>query len=219
VKLVGGFLGERGYQCVAAPDGLAALEAFAPGRFDLVLMDVNMPRMNGVVATGKIHRRDPCVPILLVSGEAGSREVFAALSAGADSLISKPVDLERLAARAAEYVALARRRRRLARRERRRAERSAPRKAVHWMTSKSNTHRRRRALVRVMVVFLAVAAGLGSVAAADWALNASRLTTGVFAQLSTQLSRIEGYLQRDEQREMEKERKDGAPVPPPPAQP
>jgi len=113
LEVVAAMLSKRGYQTVAAHDGAEALERFAPGAFDLVVMDINMPRLDGVGATRELHRRDPAVSILLFSGEASSSQVYAAMSAGARSALCKPVDFAVFEKRVGKYVAETRRRRRL----------------------------------------------------------------------------------------------------------
>ena len=80
----------------SAPDGEKALEKFQASRFDLVLMDIQLPVMDGCEATQKIRAWEsgqgtPLVPIVAIS--ANSREVDRrrALSAGCTMFISKPI--------------------------------------------------------------------------------------------------------------------------------
>ncbi|WP_165246450.1 response regulator [Paludisphaera soli] len=93
-KLFEWVLEDEGYsaQCVAtAEEGLAALEARP---FDLVLMDVSLPGMDGKEATRRI-RADPRLaglPILAVTAHAVTGEAEAILASGVTSLLTKPVD-------------------------------------------------------------------------------------------------------------------------------
>ena len=68
-------------ELVTVEDGAQALEAFKTGNFDIVLMDLQMPVMDGVVATRR----------LAVSANAMSEHVAASRAAGADQHIAKPV--------------------------------------------------------------------------------------------------------------------------------
>jgi CheY-like chemotaxis protein len=97
-QLVGAeILKRRGYEVVVAADGRAALELLARESFDLVLMDVQMPVMDGEEATRRIRAGlvEGCpadLPIIAVTAHAihGDRERF--LSAGMDDYVSKPLD-------------------------------------------------------------------------------------------------------------------------------
>jgi signal transduction histidine kinase/ActR/RegA family two-component response regulator len=84
-----------------AADGREAVEAFAAGCFDLVLMDVQMPEMNGIEATIAIRefekRNDrPRTPILALSASVMSHEVEAHLACGMDGWVAKPIQLAEL---------------------------------------------------------------------------------------------------------------------------
>ncbi|CAN7547332.1 ATP-binding protein [Phenylobacterium sp. LjRoot225] len=84
-------------------DGAAAVEAFAAGGFDVVLMDVQMPRMNGMQAAAEIRRieRDrglARVPIVALTANVMNHQVQEYLAAGMDSFIAKPIQLTELLA-------------------------------------------------------------------------------------------------------------------------
>ena len=91
-------LTEQGHKVMAVGNGIQALEALKEDRFDLVLMDVQMPIMDGVSATRAIRDShsgviDPSVPILALTAHAlkGDRERF--LEAGMDDYIAKPITM------------------------------------------------------------------------------------------------------------------------------
>jgi signal transduction histidine kinase/CheY-like chemotaxis protein len=82
-------------------DGQAALDAFAPGVFDVILMDMQMPVMDGLTATRLIREREAAAgaaPVLLIMLTANAMEehVLAAKTAGADLHLSKPVRPQQL---------------------------------------------------------------------------------------------------------------------------
>lgn len=79
-----------------AEDGLDAIEAIERVRPDVVLMDVNMPRMNGVDATREIHRRWPGVHIIGLSVQNDAATAQSMLDAGAAAFIPKSGDADRM---------------------------------------------------------------------------------------------------------------------------
>lgn len=96
-----------GHKAAIAPDGNKALELLAGQAFDLVLMDIQLPGMDGVQVTSRIRTDPACrefkdIPIVALTAYAlaGDRERF--LSQGMDGYLSKPVDMEDLEALLAE---------------------------------------------------------------------------------------------------------------------
>ena len=82
-------------------NGEAAVEAWAPGRFDLVLMDIQMPVMDGVSATKAIRAREKefglgPTPIVAVSANAMKHQVDEYLAAGMDAHVAKPIEIRKL---------------------------------------------------------------------------------------------------------------------------
>jgi CheY-like chemotaxis protein len=63
-------LEEQGYEVTTAMEGLEALDLFSATRYDIVITDYKMPRMNGLELIGHIRRIAPATPIVLVSGYA-----------------------------------------------------------------------------------------------------------------------------------------------------
>ncbi len=84
---------------VFAEDGAQALEAWRAGPFDLVLMDVNMPVMDGLEALGEIRRTEAAgmrIPVWMVTANAFDEDVARYLAAGADGVLRKPIDVAAL---------------------------------------------------------------------------------------------------------------------------
>ncbi len=86
-------------------DGAAAVEAWRTGGFDLILMDIQMPVMDGVEATQAIRAEErqrgaPRIPILALTANAMTYQVAQYLAVGMDGHVSKPIELQRL------YVAI-----------------------------------------------------------------------------------------------------------------
>jgi two-component system, OmpR family, KDP operon response regulator KdpE len=88
----------RGYDLVAARDGRAALDAVITERPDLVLLDLGMPRLDGIGVLEAIRGWSQ-VPVLVLSGRTDSSDKVEALDAGADDYVTKPFQMDELLAR------------------------------------------------------------------------------------------------------------------------
>jgi two-component system KDP operon response regulator KdpE len=91
-------LATHGYEVVAAADGAAALTLAAETRPDILLLDLGMPRLDGVQTITAL-RGWTTAPILVVSGRTGSADKVEALDAGADDYVTKPFQIDELLAR------------------------------------------------------------------------------------------------------------------------
>jgi two-component system KDP operon response regulator KdpE len=88
----------RKYDVEVAPDGASALRVAAAARPDLVVLDLGLPDMDGVDVIRGL-RGWTAVPIIVLSGRAGSGDKVAALDAGADDYVTKPFGIDELLAR------------------------------------------------------------------------------------------------------------------------
>ena len=92
-------LESAGFEVAEALNGLEALEHLLEGRFDLVIVDVNMPRMDGISFLKTLRAKSlplSSVPVLVASTEAAPRRVAAAHAAGANFYVVKPLSTESL---------------------------------------------------------------------------------------------------------------------------
>ncbi|MDB5445500.1 MAG: putative response regulator receiver domain protein [Phenylobacterium sp.] len=91
-----------GYEVMEAPDGAKALSLIAMIPFDLVLLDIQMPGIDGLEVLRQVREsRSPTeLPIIMVTGKSASEDVVEALSLGANDYVTKPVDIEVAYARA-----------------------------------------------------------------------------------------------------------------------
>lgn len=97
-------LKKLGYPAKAVVDGVEAVKAIAGGEFDLVLMDCEMPVMDGFEATRRIREsRQPRIPIIAVTAHAMSGDRDRCIAAGMDDFISKPLDMQLLSQMLAKW--------------------------------------------------------------------------------------------------------------------
>ena len=104
-KLAVTLLQRWGHQVVVADNGQLALEAFAHAEFDLVLMDMLMPVMDGLEATRLLRARGCRVPIIAMTANAMESDRQRCLAAGMDDYLSKPIKAKVLAAMLQRHAA------------------------------------------------------------------------------------------------------------------
>ncbi len=100
-------LSERGHECEQAHDGEAGLAAADGRKFDVMIVDRMMPRLDGVGMVGALRRRGDATPVLFLSALGEVHDRVTGLNAGGDDYLVKPYALAELIAR---VEALARRR-------------------------------------------------------------------------------------------------------------
>jgi len=99
-EMYGSYLGYRGYGVLTAPDGDAAVQTALAQRPDVIVMDLAMPRLNGISAVHRLKQdaRTRNIPVIILTGYAFRAIQQGALEAGADVFLTKPClpeDLER----------------------------------------------------------------------------------------------------------------------------
>lgn len=87
-------LNHGGHDTLTAENGLEALERATQNRPDLVLMDLEMPEMDGWSATHELRKSDLLagIPVIAVTGHVTRDEIRRAQEAGCDDVVSKPID-------------------------------------------------------------------------------------------------------------------------------
>jgi DNA-binding response OmpR family regulator len=88
----------RGYEVLVARDGVGALEKAATKRLDLLILDVQMPGIDGCTVCQRI-REFSSVPVILLSGLSTPAAIVRGLDAGADDYMTKPVSIKELVSR------------------------------------------------------------------------------------------------------------------------
>ena len=91
-------LRNAGFQVDVAGDGQEGLDRFRAGAYDLVLLDVMLPRLDGLEVCRAI-RRSSTVPVVMLTARADTIDVVVGLEAGADDYVKKPFEVPELVAR------------------------------------------------------------------------------------------------------------------------
>src|SRR6478735_1365823 len=91
-------LRKDGYEVVQATDGQQALERFREGAFDLVVLDLMMPRMDGLEVCRRLRQRS-AVPIIMLTARAEEVDKVVGLEIGADDYITKPFSMREFRSR------------------------------------------------------------------------------------------------------------------------
>ncbi len=92
-------LERKGYEVSVAPDGRQALQLLKEKRFDLVLLDVRLPEVDGFEVCSELRRRGDFTPVLMLTARSQPDDVVYGLKCGADDYVVKPFDLAELLAR------------------------------------------------------------------------------------------------------------------------
>jgi DNA-binding response OmpR family regulator len=95
-------LEEEGYEVITAKNGKEALLKLERGKPDLIVLDIVMPKMDGMEALGRIIGKDKTIPIILHTSHPGYQEDF--MSWAADAYIMKTADLKELKAKIRELL-------------------------------------------------------------------------------------------------------------------
>ena len=115
-QLIGEFFSESDYAIQAVHNGATGLARALDGRFDLILLDIMLPGLDGFEVLTQLRRRSS-VPVIMLTAR-GAQEVVRGLNTGADDYLAKPFGPEELAARMAAVL--------------RRTQNRRPREARHF---------------------------------------------------------------------------------------
>ncbi len=97
-------LQEAGYDIDLATDGVEAVLRCIDEQYDFVLLDIKMPKLDGINALRIIKKLRPDLPAITYSGNAGSGEMADAVKAGALRCLTKPFEIAQLKEEIAKYA-------------------------------------------------------------------------------------------------------------------
>jgi DNA-binding response OmpR family regulator len=103
-RLLSRGLEEEEFQVSLARDGRAALEMSSSGLYDLILLDVMLPRMGGLEVARQLRRREQETPVLMLTARDSLHDIVNGLDAGADDYLTKPFSFLELLARIRELA-------------------------------------------------------------------------------------------------------------------
>jgi two-component system, OmpR family, response regulator VicR len=89
----------KNYEVVSCFDGDTAMIYYSSQKFDLVLLDVMMPKMDGITLAREIRKKDEFTPIIFLTAKSTKEDMLEGYKSGADDYITKPFDIEELLAR------------------------------------------------------------------------------------------------------------------------
>lgn len=92
-------LSEHNYNVEVAYDGLTGKKLFENDHFDLIILDINLPLMNGYDLCRKIRNRNPSIPVVMLTALNATSDKIEGFDAGADDYIVKPFDFKELLVR------------------------------------------------------------------------------------------------------------------------
>jgi CheY-like chemotaxis protein len=94
------------YDIVQAGDGRDALKMVTNGTFDLLIMDIKMPRMHGIEAIEKIRERNSVIPIIVCTAYKMMQDDIALYASNVAGFITKPIDIAELKSKVSELVGM-----------------------------------------------------------------------------------------------------------------
>ena len=87
---------EEGYIVNWAKNGMEAIDSFEKEKFDLIILDIMLPYVNGFEVAERVRKSDPQIPILMLTAKTESGDKVKGLEKGADDYITKPFHLQEL---------------------------------------------------------------------------------------------------------------------------
>jgi DNA-binding NtrC family response regulator len=103
-------MSRRGFTVDVAPNGVTALEKVEENDYDAVVLDVKMPDIDGIEVFRQIHKSQPGLPIILLTGHSSIGDAFQTSKEGIADYLAKPIDLDELAKRVNQAISAARKR-------------------------------------------------------------------------------------------------------------
>ena len=98
-KITGDMLAKSGFAVQWAQDGLKGLELFVPGQFDICVIDIMLPGMDGYTLVKEIRQKDADIPIIFLTARSLTEDVVKGFDVGGNDYLKKPFSIEELVVR------------------------------------------------------------------------------------------------------------------------
>ena len=95
-SLLRNYLQAKEYETTLFVNGRAALERFSSGMFDLCILDIMMPEMDGLALAKAVRNADPAIPVIFLTAKNHEEDIIEGFKTGADDYITKPFSMEEL---------------------------------------------------------------------------------------------------------------------------
>jgi two-component system OmpR family response regulator len=95
-NLLKNYLTAKSYETALYADGKAALEAFSSGQYNICILDIMMPEMDGLALAGEIRKINPEMPVIFLTAKSQKEDILEGFRSGADDYITKPFSMEEL---------------------------------------------------------------------------------------------------------------------------
>ncbi|MFH2092484.1 MAG: response regulator [Pseudomonadota bacterium] len=86
----------RGYTAKTAEDGESGISMLTNESFDMIILDLMMPGLNGLDTLRQIKTIDPCIPVILLTGHGSTKDGMEGMRIGAYDFLIKPIDINEL---------------------------------------------------------------------------------------------------------------------------
>jgi DNA-binding response OmpR family regulator len=94
--LLKNYLAAKNFEPDLFTDGLSARNAFQPSKYDLCILDIMMPELDGISLALEIRKSDPSIPVIFLTAKSQKEDVLEGFRTGADDYITKPFSMEEL---------------------------------------------------------------------------------------------------------------------------
>lgn len=94
--LLSNYLDAKDYKTTLFTSGKSALDSFSEGLFDLCILDIMMPELDGLTLAFEIRRIDPAIPIIFLTAKNQEEDIIEGFKSGGDDYITKPFSMEEL---------------------------------------------------------------------------------------------------------------------------
>jgi two-component system OmpR family response regulator len=95
-NLLRNYLTAKSFETSLFTDGVKALEAFPDGQFDICILDIMMPEMDGLALAREIRKVKPLIPLIFLTAKSQKDDILEGFRSGADDYITKPFSMEEL---------------------------------------------------------------------------------------------------------------------------